>query len=133
MLQIFIRPEADNLQPDIQFLELEDAFSLNQWRLIAGHERSKAPLHFRSEVQFYDLRLQKNHALITPELNGLTGFLYMFNGSVELLHRNKNLQKGDSMLIKGEQVELQGSEDSDMVFFVLDESAPYTRNGLFAK
>jgi redox-sensitive bicupin YhaK (pirin superfamily) len=35
-LQIFIRPEAGGLQSQVQFCELQDVYSLNQWRKIAG-------------------------------------------------------------------------------------------------
>lgn len=41
--------------------------------------------------------------------------------------------KGDSIVIKEEPFDLLSRDDSDLVFFVLDEEAPFCRNGLFAK
>ena len=125
MLQIFIRPKADGLEPKIQFYEPDETYSLNQWRLLAGHERSVAPLRFRSEVLFYDVRLEKENSLQTPNLNGKTGLLYVFSGSLKIMTNNKTVVKGDSIVIKEEHLNLISKEDSDLVFFVLDESAPY--------
>lgn len=133
MLQIFIRPKADGLEPKIQFHEPDQTYSLNQWRLLAGPERSKAPMIFRSEALFYDVRLEKENSLQTPNLNEKTGLLYVFNGSIKINNSDEIAEKGDSIVIKDEQLDLISREDSDLVFFVLDEEAPYSRNGLFAK
>ncbi len=133
MLQIFIRPKADGLEPMIQFLELEETYSLNTWRLLAGHERSEAPMIFRSDVLFYDVRLEKKNTLQTPDLNGKTGLLYVFNGNITIENNSQNVEKGDSIVIKNELLDLVSNEDSDLVFFVLNEDAPFSRNGLFAK
>lgn len=133
MLQIFIRPKEDGLQPKIQFHEPADTYSRNRWRLLAGHDRSEAPMLFRSEVLFYDARLEKGNTLQTPNLNGHTGFLYIFSGSVTFKNNGKTVEEGDSVIIQEEQLDVQSSEDSDLVFFVLDESAPYSRNGLYTK
>lgn len=133
MLQIFIRPKKDDLEPKIQFHEPDETYSLNKWRLLAGHERSEAPMQFRSEVLFYDVRLEKGKSLQTPKLNELTGFLYVFDGSLKIENNSNTVEKGDSIVVKGEQLDLTSNEDSDLVFFVLDEDAPYSRNGLFAK
>jgi redox-sensitive bicupin YhaK (pirin superfamily) len=133
MLQIFIRPKADGLEPMIQFHEPDEINSLNKWRLLAGHERSEALMKFRSEVLFYDVRLEKDHALHTPGLNGKTGLLYVFSGNIKIENSDEIVEKGDSVVIKDEQLDLKSSVDSDLVFFVLDEEAPFSRNGLFAK
>jgi len=133
MLQIFIRPKDDDLKPKIQFHEPDETYSLNRWRLLAGHERSEAPMIFRSEVLFSDVRLEKGKSLQTPTLNRLTGFLYVFSGSVNIENNSITVEKGDSIVVKGVQLNLTSSEDSDLVFFVLDEDAPFSRNGLFAR
>ncbi|MAO66420.1 MAG: pimeloyl-CoA dehydrogenase [Balneola sp.] len=133
MLQIFIRPKTDGLEPKIQFYEPEETFSRNQWRLLAGFERSEAPMKFRSEVLFYDVHLEKDHALQTPDLNGNTGLLYIFNGNITIKNTGETVEKGDSIVIKDVQLNLKSSRDSDLVFFDLDEVAPFSRNGLFAK
>lgn len=133
MLQIFIRAREDDLKPDIQFLDLDDTLSLNQWRLLAGHERSEAPLIFRSEVKFYDLHLTSGNSVRTPDLNGNLGLMYVFEGSAVIGNHVETIEEGDSILIREEQLTIKSNADSDIVFFDLDESAPYTRNGLYTK
>lgn len=133
MLQIFIRPKADGLEPMIQFYEPDETYSPNQWRLLAGHERSDAPMIFRSEVLFYDVRLEKGNTLETPVLDGKTGLLYVFNGNLTIENTGEFVEKGDSIVIKEESLDLRSHENSDLVFFVLDEESPFSRNGLFAK
>jgi len=133
MLQIFIRPKVDGLKPKVQFYELDKIESLNQWRLLAGHERSEAPMLFRSEVLFYDLYLKNKNSIQIPNLHGLTGFMYLFSGSVTIEGHTEVAGEGDQVVIKDEQLTLKANEDSDLVFFVLDESASYSRNGLYAK
>ena len=133
MLQIFIRPETDGLKPKVQFYEPDEIKSLNQWRLLAGHERSEAPMLFRSEVLFYDLHLEVGNIIKTPVLEGNTGFLYLFSGNVAIGSNCESVGKGDQLVINDEQLTLEANEDSDLVFFVLDEQAPYSRNGLYTK
>ena len=133
MLQIFIRPKADELKPKVQFYEPDEIYSDNQWRLLAGHERSKAPMLFRSEVLFYDLHLEVGNIIKTPILEGNTGFLYLFSGNVAIGSNCESVEMGDQLVINDEQLTLEANEDSDLVFFVLDAKATYSRNGLYAK
>ncbi len=133
MLQIFIRPIADDLEPKVQFYEPDEINSVNKWRLLAGHERSGAPLLFRSEVTFYDLHLADGKNIQTPKLDSLTGFMYLFSGKVTIENTGESVEEGDTIIIKGEELNLTAVEDSEMVFFTLDESAPYSRNGLYTK
>ncbi|MDR8390790.1 pirin family protein [Aliifodinibius sp. S!AR15-10] len=133
MLQIFIRPKADDLEPKVQFHDLDVGYSLNEWRLLAGHDRSGAPMLFRSEVLFHDLHLQEGNSIQSLELNELVGFMYLFSGSVTIEDNGEILEEGDSIIIKDERLTLTGNEDSNIVFFVLDETAPYSRNGLYTK
>lgn len=133
MLQIFIRPKADGLEPKVQFYEPDETFSLNQWRLLAGHERSEAPMQFRSEVLFYDLHLKIGNSILSPNLNGHTGVLYLFSGSATIEGHAETVEEGYQIIINDEQLTLKANENSDIVFFVLNETAPYSRNGIYAQ
>ena len=43
-LQIFMRPETSGLKPPgVQFHDLEEVYSLNQWRAIAGKQATYSP------------------------------------------------------------------------------------------
>ncbi len=36
MLQIFVRPEAADMEPGVQFVSLDKTRSIDHWRLLAG-------------------------------------------------------------------------------------------------
>ena len=127
MLQIFIRPEEENLPPKVQFQDFEP-FQLNEWRLVGGP--SGAPLTIRSQVYLYDTLLEEA-TIDLPELNGLTGYLYVFSGSIQV-GNTKHLQKGDAAIIKEEQLSVSSRSKAELVFFILDEEAAYTRSGMFS-
>jgi len=100
MLQIFIRPKADDLKPKVQFYEPDKISSRNEWRLLASHERSEAPMLFRSEVLFYDLHLEVGNIIKTPSLGGNTGFMYLFSGNVAIGINCESVEEGDQLIIK---------------------------------
>lgn len=131
MLQIFFRPHTEDLEPIIQFHTFSSLNSANEWRLIGGPETSEAPLKIRSEGWVYDVSL--NEASIeTPALNHHTGFLYVFDGSISLDGKDTVLSKGDSMVIKEEQIKVNTGETADLVLFIVDEKSKYTRSGAYS-
>ena len=131
MLQIFMWPRVDNLIPQVQFHQ-QEAYSINQWRLIGGNEQSSALLKINTEIEVYDLRLREGKIEI-PELGGKTGYLYVFDGEIDLADEPVQLKKGDAMLIEQEVVTVHSAKTADLVLFVLDKEAAFSRNGLFAQ
>ena len=129
-LQIFVRPEVAELTPRVQFHDFGEVRSENEWRLIAGPETAGAPLVFRSAVTMFDQRLTSASTTL-PELGGKTGFFYVVSGSVTV-SPNLKLGAGDGLVIEGETPEVQHESDADLVLFVVDRSAPFTRAGAFS-
>ena len=134
MLQIFLRPEEDDLESKVQFHHFEFYHSLDEWRLIGGPQGSDAPLLIRSQAWFYDTHL-KHDTIETPPLEkeGLAGFLYVFDGSVTVLGSNDVLQQGDHVVLQNEKITVHADDQADLVFFVLDTKSKYSRNGMYAR
>jgi redox-sensitive bicupin YhaK (pirin superfamily) len=134
MLQIFFRPKEDDLEPKVQFHNFEFYHSVDYWRLIGGPEHSDAPLKIRSEAWFFDSYLQKS-TIETPELEkeGHVGFLYVFDGSVNIEGTGEVLQKGDSAILQKEELLLTAPHTADLVFFILDTKSKFSRNGMYAR
>lgn len=134
MLQIFLRPEQDDLESKVQFHNFEFYHSLDEWRLIGGPDGSDAPLLIRSQAWFYDTHL-KHDSIETPllEKEGLAGFLYVFDGSVTVQGSNEVLNKGDQVVLQGETISVYADEQADLVFFVLNTKSKYSRNGMYAR
>jgi quercetin 2,3-dioxygenase len=130
MLQIFLRPEVNGLQPAVNFHDFETVFSENKWRLVAG-DTANSPLKIRSNTAVLDVRLSVNTKLQIPDFNTeKTYLLYNFNGKVSI--NDIVLQKGDSLLIKKENIEITAAELSDLVLFITDEQSTYSKTGMFS-
>ncbi|HLO79972.1 MAG TPA: pirin family protein [Chitinophagaceae bacterium] len=134
MLQIFFRPKEDDMEPQVQFHNFEFYHSIDLWRMIGGPEDSDAPLKIRSQAWFFDAHLEQS-SIETPDLDqeGYVGFLYVFEGSVEIEGTGEVLQKGDNAVFQHEQYILTAQEPTDLVFFILDTRSKYSRNGMYAK
>lgn len=132
MLQIFMRPGADELPPNVQFYEFAEPYSINKWRLIGGNEHSTAPLKINSEIAVYDIRVE-NGKVPLPPLDNRTGYLYVFDGTVSIPEEQLSLSKGDALLIEDAALSVEAGAAADLVYFVLDKQAPVSRNGLYAR
>lgn len=129
MIQIFMRPSADNLTPNVQFSKLEKTYSVNDWRLVAGSPTSDAPLKINGEVNIYDNRITTANTLEVSE--NKIGFLYIFDGEVKI--GNNFLCKGDSVVLNENiTVDVAASPTADLVYFEMDNSAEYSRSGAYS-
>ncbi len=131
-LQIFMRPETSGLPPVVQFHDLTEPYSLNQWRAIAG-KQDTYPLQIRSSSWIYDTRLEIGNAQILPPLPvaGATCLLYVFGGAVRV-NETISLITGESLLVEGEAIRLSALETSDLVLFVTDTRTPYSVDGMYS-
>lgn len=129
MLQIFIRPEATNLTPNVQFSSFTQAID-NQWRLLADH--IDAPLRVRSEIQIWDIKL--NHAEVSLPASIFKNsyyFIYVFKGELQVSN-NKNLSTGDSIVTDDAIHWIKTDFYSEIVLFVLNKQARYTLDGMYS-
>jgi quercetin 2,3-dioxygenase len=131
-LQIFIRPGRSGLEPLVQFYDLPQTFSNNQWRKIAGRGEGY-PLEIRSDTQIMDIRLKKGSSEtlpIHPEDNQSVLF-YVFDGKVQV-NSEILLEKGESLLIEKTTPSFTALETSDVVLFVTDKAATYFERGMYS-
>lgn len=131
-LQIFMRPETSGLPPMVQFHNLEDVYSLNQWRAIAG-KADTYPLQIRSSSWIYDLRLESGNEQTLPPLpvSGATCLLYVFGGEI-MANETISLTTGESLLVEGESIRFSATQTSNIVLFVTDTHAPYSVAGMYS-
>lgn len=131
MLQIFMRPSENGLEPKVQFHKFEDLYSDNQWRLVAGNSEA-APLQLRTDTNIFDIRLSKGNSIEVPDLSSenVINFLYCFNGSVTV--GDYIIDKGDSFIFNSEQVGITANIISDLVLFQIEKGAKYSSTGMFS-
>lgn len=131
-LQIFIRPREKDLTPDVQFYELPAIYSENEWRLLAA-PTSDAPLQLRSDTWIYDIQITAEKQLGIPELpkKELTLLLYVFQGTA-LINDSITLDKGESIVVNGEEPVTIQAKNLEMVLFATDEASRFFDGGMYS-
>ncbi|QWW72443.1 pirin family protein [Rhizobium sp. WYJ-E13] len=129
-LQIFLRPNAPNLEPMVQFHEFADEESADNWRLIAGPRT--APLMVRSAIWVYDTRLTEGTQLRLPvAADSQNGFLlYVFTGKIGL--GDETISEGESVFTTSRDQRPRALMTSDLILFSFDPKAEVYRGGMFS-
>ena len=131
MLQIFVRPHSLDLEPTIQHESIPDS-TPNEWRHLFGPEGTDAPLSVRNEVDLHDCRLNADETVTVPTNAGRDTYLYVFEGAVDLAGQPLGYTES-AVLTGGGQATVTAREDSVLVAFCLDPSAPITRQGTIGR
>lgn len=128
-LQIFVRPREKDLPPAVQFYNRPLDYTDGTWHFIAGPEDSGAPLIFRNQVMMYDIRAKKGRELEIPAAKGLSPFVYIMDGSVEI--GEHVLEKGDGFTVKdGHPLPLlRTGSPVVIVAFLVDLGAKVSKSG----
>lgn len=129
MLQIFIRPSAIGLKPQVQFHNFKEKFSKNTWRMVAGPSNQDVPLKINSEISVYDTRIE-NGTIESLIANGKTYVLYVFEGNIET--DGIPLETGDLLVYENERITISSEGTTDLVLFELDLNATYSRKGMYS-
>ncbi|MFS2041748.1 MULTISPECIES: pirin family protein [Rhizobium/Agrobacterium group] len=129
-LQIFLRPNAPDLEPMVQFHDFVDENSENDWRLIAGARR--APLTVRSDVSVFDARLTAKTELRLPTAadSEMAYLVYVFDGEIDL--GNVTLSTGESAFTRSFDHHPRAVADSDVVLFAFAPDGKVFRGGMFS-
>lgn len=130
-LQIFLRPHAAGLEPQVQFHDFGAMRSFDSWRLIAGPRG--APLKVRAQAWVHDLFLADGHDAPVPIESDLVDgarLLYLFDGHVRV--DDLTLDPGESLILHHGAVTVSATLDSDLVLFTTDLAAPVFRGGMFS-
>ncbi len=131
-LQIFIRPGVKDLNPEVLFLDLDETYSQNKWRLLAS-PTSETKFQFSSQTWIYDMKLYKNNVIQLPKISSdnLIFLLYVFKGSTTI-NNTIFLNKKESLVIQNEDVLITTDSETEVVLFVTNENADYFEDGMFS-
>lgn len=118
LLQIWLLPERNDLEPGYEEKHFDSSEKLNQWRLIASRDSREGSLLIHQDVTLFATVLEQGKAL-SYELPALrSAYLQVARGRVEL--NGEVLLAGDAAKIEGQQlIELQAFEDAEMLLFDL--------------
>ena len=136
MLQIFIRPREAGLEPDVQFVELDDDRAKNGWRPLvtpddAGSEEIAT---VRQDVYLYDTLLmmgEERNLLARP---GWDHWLYVFDGAIGL-NDGLTLAKGEALAVvdEADEITVRADETATLVLFQLRQGAPVSMAGSLSR
>jgi redox-sensitive bicupin YhaK (pirin superfamily) len=122
LLQIFVRPREAGLPALVAFHDRPSGVPVGQWGWVAGPEGSGAPLTIRNAVRLYDVRLHDGQQVDVPAVEGLTPFLYVMDGVVEI--GGERLGKGDAASDAGQALPpVRAAADASLVLFLVDRKA----------
>lgn len=129
MLQIFVRPEAANMAPGVQFVSLDKTQSIDRWRLLAGPVGSAAPSFVRQAIYLYDSHLSAGASIGLPTVPGFDRWLYVFRGAISV--GDKQAETHTALTIgAGETVlDVTAMRETDLVLFLVNRQAPFSRAG----
>lgn len=131
-LQIFIRPETAGLAPQVQFHQLKEIYSINQWRKIAGKGVDYL-LQIRSSTWIMDMRLLQDETaqLPGPPAEDTAFLLYVLDGKIQV-NEDMFLAGGESLLIEHENPAFKSHTTSDIVLFITRTGAAHFDGGLYS-
>jgi hypothetical protein len=131
-LQIFVRPEIGGLKPQVQFHQLQDAYSINQWRKLAGRGQDY-PLQIRSNTWIMDMRLEKGREALLPvsPAKNSAFLFYVFNGEIQAPGKI-HLTSGESLLVENEHPLFTALATSDIILFITQTDAVHYDEGMYS-
>jgi len=129
MLQIFVRPEAANMEPGVQFVSLDKTRSIDRWRLLAGPVGSEAPSFVRQAIYLYDTHLSAGGSIALPTIPGFDRWLYVFRGAISV--GSEQAETHTALTIGPDQTALDVTaiQETDLVLFLVDRQAAFSRAG----
>jgi redox-sensitive bicupin YhaK (pirin superfamily) len=128
MFQIFIRPREADLPASVAFYDRPDGTPTGEWGQVAGPEGTDAPLTIRNAVRVYDVHLHEGQVIEAVAVNGLSSWLYVMDGVVEV--GTERLGKGDAVSDLDQPLPIvRALGDATLVLFLVDRTAPASLAG----
>lgn len=116
LLQIWILPEQNGLQPGYQQEFFAPDERHNQWRLVGSRDGRGGSLTIHQDVDLYASRLENGHPLKHRFEEHRHGFLHVVAGVIEL--DGQRLAAGDALATSDQAaLTLQATEDSELLLF----------------
>nr|WP_245451676.1 pirin family protein [Mesorhizobium waimense] len=129
MLQIFVRPEAANMEPGVQVVSLDRTESIDRWRFLAGPMGSAAPVFVRQAIYLYDTHLSAGASIDLPAMPGFDRWLYVFRGAVSVGDQQAETHTALTIGADETALDVAAIQETDLVLFLVDRQAPFSRAG----
>lgn len=131
MLQILVRPDSLDLNPDIQHNWIPGSIT-GEWRHPFAPEGTNAALCVRSPDDFYDYRLVAGATTMLPSRLGWDNDMHVFDGAVEVGDGPVGFTES-ALMSGGGDVAVTATEDAIAVAFSVKLDGPITRQGTIGR
>jgi len=122
LLQIWLLPERDNIEPGYEEKHFDDAEKQGRWRLIASHDGRDGSLLIHQDVALYASVVAKGEQLSYSMGAGRSLYLQVARGSVDL--NGETLVAGDAAMVDAQQaITIQVLEPAELLLFDLPSSS----------
>jgi redox-sensitive bicupin YhaK (pirin superfamily) len=116
LLQIWLFPEENGLQPGYEQELFAAELKENQWCLVGSRDGRNGSLTIHQDVNLYAASLQESHSIDIELLAGRNSFLHIARGRVVM--DDEELVAGDAVTVEGQAaLTLRANEDSEMLLF----------------
>lgn len=118
LLQIWILPERNSLQPGYEQAHFRRDDRLNQWRLVGSRDGRLSSLTIHQDVDLYATILEGGAELTHGFAKGRRGFLQIVRGTVTA--DDRQMTAGDGAMIRdANSLKIFAAEDVEMLLFDL--------------
>jgi len=118
LLQIWLLPERDNIEPGYEEKHFDAAEKQGRWRLIASRDGREGSLLIHQDIALYATVLAKGEQLNYDMDAGRSLYLQVARGSVDL--NGETLAAGDAAKIDAQQaITVQALEAAELLLFDL--------------
>lgn len=125
LLQIWLLPRENSLQPGYEQLHFGRDTKLNQWRLVASHDGRDNSMHIHQDVDLYATVLEAGEELSRELAARHSAYLQIVSGSVTA--NGEKLEAGDGAAIQDvDSISVQATSDAEFILF--DMGMPQTRD-----
>jgi redox-sensitive bicupin YhaK (pirin superfamily) len=124
LLQIWLLPERNGIEPGYEEKHFDAASKTNQWRLIASRSAREGSLLIHQDVDLYATILGAGKSLDYATYPGRSLYFQIARGSVQV--NGTQLEKGDAIAMDDViHVEIVSQTDAEIVLFDLPSSKLY--------
>jgi len=116
LLQIWLFPEENGLQPGYEQKLFAPELKHNQWCLVGSRDGRDGSLTIHQDVNLYSSSLQESHSIDVSLDAARRGFLQIARGSVTM--NGEELVAGDAATLQGEAaLTLVATQSSELLLF----------------
>ncbi len=118
LLQVWLTPERNGLEPNYQELDFASEDVENRLKLLASPDGSEGVMRIRQRARIYAGKLSAGHVLKLPLAKDESGWLQLVQGAVEL--NDTQLTAGDAAAVEyAGRLELKALADAEFLWFAM--------------